>query len=128
MDNQTSMAQFRNGVLVTFQNSMSNVIPERRMYFNCTEGSMVLDLYTGILRYKTMDDCCEYSFDFGKEGHGGGDEFIMEALYDSMVNDLSPRCSGSEGLESAVFALGLDQAANSGRFVDMEPVWQSLER
>lgn len=128
LDNQTSIAKLRNKILVSFQNSMNNVIPERRMYFNCTEGTMILDLYTGILRYKSLSDQCEYMFDYGSDGHGGGDEFIMESLYDSMINGTLPKCSGNEGLESAVFALALDEACKQGKFIDLEPVWKQLNR
>ena len=40
----------------------------------------------------------------------------------------APKCSGSEGLESAVLALAIDQAARTGKVVDLEPVWKKLGR
>lgn len=52
----------------------------------------------------------------------------MKELYDTMTNGTAPKCSGNEGLESAVFALALDQAARTGQVVDLEPVWKSLGR
>ena len=52
----------------------------------------------------------------------------MKELYDSMKNGTPPKCSGNEGLESAVFALALDQSAREGKLVDLEPVWNSLDR
>lgn len=45
-----------------------------------------------------------------------------------MTAGTAPKCSGYEGLESAVYALAVDQAAVSGICVDLEPVWQSLGR
>ena len=60
--------------------------------------------------------------------HGGGDEYIMKELYASMSENKLPACSGNEGLQSAVFALGFDKSAREGGIVDLEPVWKSLNR
>ena len=98
------------------------------MMFHCTEGTMSLELYKGILKYQLMNDKMEYSLDFGSDGHGGGDEVIMKELYETMSTGVLPKCSGSEGLESAVFALALDQAAETSSIVDLEPVWKKLDR
>ena len=43
-----------------------------------------------------------------------------------MVNGTPPKCSGDEGLLSAVTALGIDRAARERRVVDLEPVWERL--
>ena len=37
-------------------------------------------------------------------GHGGGDAYIMKELFHTMTTGEEPKCSGSEGLESAVLA------------------------
>ena len=65
---------------------------------------------------------------FTGDGHGGGDDFIMKELFETMSTGVLPKCSGSEGLESAVFALALDQAAEEGTVIDLEPVWKNLNR
>ena len=127
-DAQASIAFFRNNIIVSFFDTMCNPMPERRMVFHCTEGTMSLELYKGILKYQLMGDKMEYSLDFGSDGHGGGDEVIMKELYETMCTGTLPKCSGSEGLESAVFALALDEAAEKGTVIDLEPVWDSLDR
>ena len=126
MDNLISIAEFRNKVRVSFSCSMSNILPERRMYFSCSKGTMKLDLYAAMLSYATLDDGITYSFDFRTDGHGGGDSHIMKELYETMTTGVLPKCSGSEGLRSAVYAIVLDQAAVSGKIVDVEPIWQEL--
>jgi predicted dehydrogenase len=128
MDNQVGIMQYRNGIRVMFQATMSNAIPERRMYFSCTEGTMVLELYSSSLRYKCISDEGETLINFGADGHGGGDAFIMKELYETMSKNIAPKCSGDEGLESAVVALALDQAAQTKQMVDLEPVWKKLGR
>ncbi len=128
MDNMVSIAEYRNGMRVTFTATMSNRIPERRMRFNCTEGTMYLDLYSGILRYRNLADEGVTEINCCGDGHGGGDNYIMKELYESMTKGVAPKCSGSEGLQSAVYALALDRAAVKGEIIDLEPIWKSLHR
>lgn len=68
------------------------------------------------------------TIEFSGDGHGGGDDFIMKELYETMTTGAAPKCSGNEGLQSAVFALALDRAACTGQVVDLEPIWKSLGR
>lgn len=128
MDNQVAIMSYRNGVKGMFQCTMANAIPERRMLFNCSEGTMKLDLYTSTLEYKVLGSDELISFNFGADGHGGGDDYIMKELYEAMLSGEPPKCSGREGLESAVVALAIDQAARDGEIVDLEPIWKNLNR
>ena len=128
-DNMVTVAEFRNKVRVSFSCTMSNMIPERRMYFCCSEGTLKLELYDKILTYRKMGDGIIHTLDYsGIDGHGGGDSYIMKELYDSMINGTEPKCSGSEGLESAVYALALEEAAETGQVIDLEPTWEKLGR
>lgn len=127
-DTQVAIMRYRNGVKVQFQATMSNAIPERRMYFSCSEGTLELELYASTLMYKRIGEEATKVINFGADGHGGGDAFIMKELYDCMVNGTPPKSSGNEGLESAVTALGIDAAMNDERIVDMEPIWKNLGR
>lgn len=126
MDNQVSIAEFRNRIRVTFTATMSNAIPERRLSFACAEGTMKLNLYSNIIRYRRLGDEGVTELNFSGDGHGGGDSYIMKELYETMSWGVPPKCSGAEGLRSAVFALALDQAARNGEIVDLEPVWKAL--
>lgn len=126
MDNMVSIAEFRNRIRVTFTATMSNAIPERRLSFACTEGTMKLDLYSNLLRYRHLGDEGVTELNFSGDGHGGGDSYIMKELYETMSKGVPPKCSGQEGLRSAVFALALDRAAQTGELVDLEPIWDSL--
>ena len=128
MDTSMGTAIFRNGVQVSFCATMCNALPERRMRFNCSEGTILVDLYSSTITYRKLGDDIAHTLKYYNDLHGGGDEYIMKDLYDSMINGTLPKCSGNEGLESAVFALALDQSAREGKMVDLEPVWEALKR
>jgi predicted dehydrogenase len=129
LDNQVAIMEYRNGIKVQFQATMSNVIPERRMYFSCTEGNLLLELYSSLLKFRALGDDKETIVsDFGGGGHGGGDNVIWKELFQCMVRHSKPKCGGDEGLESAVVALAIDQAMRTGRVIDMEPIWKKLNR
>ena len=128
-DNLISIARFRNGVHVSFSYSMFSTIPERRMVFHGTLGTMRLDAYEKKLSWKSLGEQEVSSLDFSDcDGHGGGDTFIMKELFKTMTTGVPPKCSGEEGLLSAVYALALDQSAMTGKIFDLEPVWSSLGR
>ncbi|OQA79956.1 MAG: 1,5-anhydro-D-fructose reductase [Lentisphaerae bacterium ADurb.Bin242] len=127
-DTQVVIFRYRNGVKVQFQATCCNAIPERRMYFSCTEGTLLLDLCRSELKYCIIGDDSVRTVPFAADGHGGGDNTQTRELYEVMCTGLPPRAGGSEGLESAVVALAADQAINEERVIDLEPVWRSLGR
>jgi len=128
-DNQVSIIEYRNGIHVQFQCTMSNAIPERRMSFSCSEGNLIAELYSGKLTCKRLGDEAVTVYDFLGDGHGGGDNYIMKELYENvMCSGEAPKCSGNEGLESAVLSLALDKAAETGKVLDLEPIWKSMNR
>ena len=127
-DTQGAVAMLRNGTIINFMATMSNPKPERRMYFSCTEGTLIVELYSLTLTWRKLGDTKETVMVFDGDMHGGGDSCIMRELFDTMTNGTPPVCSGNEGLDSAVFALAMDQAVREGNTVDIEPVWQSLGR
>ena len=128
MDTLVSILQYRNGVKVQFQATMSNPIPERRLYISASEGTIIAELYSGTLTSQRLCDTQPQQVPLPGGGHGGGDSYIMKSLYDTMINGTAPECSGDEGLESAVAALAIDTAARTGTVYDIEPVWAELGR
>jgi predicted dehydrogenase len=126
-DTLVSIIEYRNKIKVVFQATMSNALPERRMYFSCTKGTMILELYGACLEYKTIGDENSLTFKFESDDHGGGDNFIMSNLYMAMTNHAKIQCGVSEGISSAIFALSIDQAARESKIVDIEPVWKKYK-
>ena len=125
-DNVVSIMEFCNGIRVQFQATMSNTIPERRMYFHCSGGTLIVELYTGTLQYKAIGDEAVQQITLTGGGHGDGDFCIMKELYDSMTNGTVPVCGGDEGLLSAVVGITIDRARAEGRIIDLSDTWKSL--
>ncbi len=129
-DTTFSIAEFRNGVMVSFSCTMCNAIPERRIRFHCEFGTLVVELYSMTIRYSLLGENAVNEIKIGGIGgmlnHGGGDSVIMEELFRTMQEKSAPKCGGSEGLRSAVFSLALEQSAMEKRPVDMEEIWAKL--
>ncbi len=127
-DNVVSILEYANGTRVQFQATMSNAIAERRMYFSCTKGTLIVNLYAGTIVYKLIYDDTEKTLKYPNDvhGHGGGDEQIICELVDSMCNGSQPICSGKEGLLSAVVGICVDSARRDKKIVDLREVWQRI--
>ncbi len=126
-DNIVCILEFANRARVQFQATMANPIPERRMYFHCTRGNLIVDLYTMKIIVKTIDGPVASVFDFEKSAnHGGGDAVIAQELAESMKTGEKPKCGGKEGLRSTVVALAIDEARIQGKVVDLAPLWIQL--
>ena len=129
IDNQVTILQYRNGMRATFQTTLSNAIPERRMFFSGTEGTLIVELYGGTVTWKRLDEDSIHTYHpAGCAGHGGGDPEIMAELCNTMLYGTPPICSGNEGLDSAVTALAIDTAAREERIFNLEPVLKQLNR
>lgn len=128
-DNQVAIIEYRNNVRVQFQTTISNAIPERRMYFSGTEGTLIVELFSGTVRVRRIDQIHETTYRFETSvGHAGGDEIIMRDLYDMVFNGKNPQCSGREGMLSTATALAIQKAAEENRIIDMEPIWEMFEK
>ncbi|MGL4737898.1 MAG: Gfo/Idh/MocA family protein [Cellulosilyticaceae bacterium] len=125
-DHVVAIMKFANNVHVQFQATTCNAIPERRLYFSCTEGTMIIELYSGKLVYKRIGDEAITEVDLVGGGHGDGDYYIVKELKESMLEGKAPVCSGEEGIRSAIVGLGIEQARLAGTVIDMTPVWKQF--
>lgn len=127
-DSQVGILEYRNGVRATFQTTLCNAIPERRILLSCIEGTIVAALSERRIRTRCIGEEATTEYTFPPAPHNGGDQIIMRELYDTMVQGTPPCCAGEEGLESSVTAIALDVAAREDRIVDLEPTWRKLGR
>jgi predicted dehydrogenase len=129
VDNQVAIIEYRNNVRATFQSVVSNANHERRMYIAGTEGTMIIELFSSQIILKKIGDQGKTIFNMSqRDGHGGGDRVIMRELSESMLKETLPVTSGQEGLESAITALAIDEARNTNSVVDLNAIWESLNK
>ena len=119
-DNHTVIMEYPAGVKMNFQLTLANAIPERRMFINCTEGTIIVECFSGVIRYRRYTDPCVTALEFTGDGHGGGDAVMAKEIVESLLNDTPLNVSGSaNGLACARVALAADLSARTGKIVEL---------
>ncbi len=119
-DNHAVVMEYPEGIMMSFQLTLANAIPERRMYISCTEGNIIVECFTGTLRYRRYGDACETMLTFVGGGHGGGDEIMASEVMESWLSGQKTTASGSiNGMNCARVAIAADLAARTGRVVEL---------
>ncbi len=124
-DNQVAILEYANGVRATFHTNCNAGIPERRMLFLGTKGTLRGDLVAGKLELGRIgwDASIETLIDDVTDGHGGGDVIMGEELSRTLLEGEPPYASVKEGLSSAITAFAIDQSVRENRIVDVRPLW-----
>ncbi|MFW6154958.1 MAG: Gfo/Idh/MocA family protein [Planctomycetota bacterium] len=125
LDNQVAIMQFANDVRATFHANALAALPERRMYILGTEGAVRADVITGTLEVRRIGwNEPSHLYDNPGGGHGGGDNVLINELIAAMRTGDAPAASLEEGLRSAVTCFAIDEATDTGRVVDVRPLWE----
>ncbi len=134
-DNQVVILEFANQARATFHMNSNAGIPERRLYLCGTEGTIRADVLTGKIElqrigFDTVIEDCSTSV---KGMHGGGDEILAEELFTAMQTQSGqpePCLSAGieEGLNAAVVCYAIDEAATTGKVVDLANYWAEVDR
>lgn len=124
-DNQVAIIQYANGVRGTFHTNCNTAIKERRFYLCGTRGTVRADLVSGKIEVSKIgwDTMTEVIDTIAADGHGGGDEVMAKSLIQTMLHGAGPAASVLQGIHSAVAAFGLDEAADTGKVVDLREMW-----
>lgn len=128
IDNQVAIIEYANGVRATFHTNCCAAIPERRMYICGTEGAIRADVIRGTIEHQAIgwDSKLRNVSTGARGGHGGGDMILLKELADSMLKGKPPFSTLEDGLKSAVTSFGIDRAMDSGKVVDMAPLWKKV--
>lgn len=128
VDNQVAIIEYANSVRATFHTNLHAGIPERRMYIVGTLGALRSDVIAGTIEVAKVGfkEKVKDMASGVKGGHGGGDEVLCKSLAATMLRGKPPRTSIREGLVSAVTTFGIDKAMETGRTVNMAPLWKQV--
>ncbi len=125
VDNQVIILEYASGVRATFHTNANASINERRFYLLGTEGTIRADAVSARIEWQRHGfETTREVIDFAADGHSGGDKVLRESLYHSMWTGAPPLVGVQEALRSAVVCLGIDQALDEGRVVDLRPLWK----
>jgi len=129
VDNQVAVIEYANGVRATFHTNSHSAIPERRMYIIGSEGAIRSDVIGGTLEVARVgfDEPIQDRSAGVRGDHGGGDDVLARSLVASMLEGAPPRTGLEDGLKAAVTCFGIDRAMDTGRTVNMAPLWRAVK-
>jgi predicted dehydrogenase len=120
--------ELENGVTAQFSAVLGTAIPERRIAIHCLRGSVIGELYSETLRYRTMDMPEEGLRTWSGGGlHGGGDEVLAAQLQATITEGADPPVDLQEGIWANIAALAAEEARTAGRWIDLRPYWRELD-
>ena len=127
-DNQVAILEYANGVRGTFHANCNAGILERRFYVCGTEGAMRADMISGLIEVQKIgwETQRETIDTHAGGGHGGGDEVMAKAILETLLEGVPPLASVQEGIQSAIVAFGIDQAADKNCVVDLRDIWHQV--
>ena len=125
VDNQVVILEYANGVRASFHTNCNAALPERRLYLLGAEGALRADATTGAIEtqrvgFGTKPERLDLAI---HDGHAGGDEVMAAHLAKSILEDAPPIAGMEDALKSAISCLGIDQALDERRVVDLHPLW-----
>jgi predicted dehydrogenase len=129
LDHQVVIMEYANGVKATFHANCAAAIAERRFYLLGTLGSLRGDSNDGTINFKKIGHNTSLeNLEIGDnpDGHGGGDTVMAAGLARTMLKGEKPAAGIDEAIKSAVVALAIDEAAESGSVVDVRKYWEQV--
>jgi predicted dehydrogenase len=134
IDFQTAILQYETGASLAFHTNLNVPDEHRRFCIMGTHGMAEGDFVRGFLRVTARDGRRIADHDYA-----AGDTALRGAHYgadEMMARDITAYLRGETGglpvsivdaMEAGVAALALDQARETGRIVDLAPVWAELD-
>ncbi len=125
VDNQVAVIEYENNVRATFHTSLNAAIPERRMYILGTEGAIRANLADGIIEVGRIGHNTKpRRISTGAQGgHGGGDEVLAREVAGCMLRGNEPATGFEDALKSSIVCFAIDKAMETGRVVNLKPMW-----
>ncbi len=117
-------AEGENGVKAQFTAVAGAAMPERRLSITCVGGSIATELYSGTVRYRTIEMDHEEQLQWFEGGlHGGGDGVLADELESVMSGGAEPAVELKEGVWANIVAIAADEARRSGAWIELRPYW-----
>ncbi len=119
-DHTLVLMEFQSGAKGQFMTVAGSAVPERRLNVCCLKGTLIGELYSGTLRYRTVSMDHEHMVTWDAMGlHGAGDDPLAEDLYLQMTGERNEQVSVIEGLQAVLCGIAAGEAAVSGGWVEV---------
>jgi predicted dehydrogenase len=126
-DHQVALAEYENGVRLSFHANSHTALPERRWYAAGTEGTLIADLVRNKLMVRrTLTRGRPERIGYGgltADGHNGADQAMAADLLASLERGAAFPVTPFESLEAGLTVMALDEAMLEGEVVDCRPMW-----
>jgi predicted dehydrogenase len=129
VDNQILILEYIKGAHVSFHTNFASAIPERRVYICGTKGTLRADVLSGKLEFAEFDSekVENLSVYFEGGGHGGGDEILVNELYEVMADRRILNFGLKESISSVITCFYADQARCGGEVIDLDSIWTEFK-
>lgn len=127
VDHQVVLLEYQNGVKASFHTNLHCAIPERRFFISGSDGAVRGDVIQGIIEVKGVADTEieVIDLDYGKGGHGGGDQYMSRLLGELVSGKgTAPAAGIAEAVRASVPCYGIDEALDNGTVVDLKRYWE----
>jgi predicted dehydrogenase len=130
-DHQVAIVRYQSGLALSFHSNSHVSLGERRWYIAGTNGTLLADLVRNKLMVRAaLDRRKPERIDFATrttDNHNGADQAmaidLLAALNGERVFPVTPW----DSLEAGLTVMAIDEAAASGRMVDLAPMWSRLD-
>ncbi len=127
-DNIQLQGVCENGVKAQFTAVAGAALPERRISITCAGGSIIAELYSGTVRYRTIEMDHEEELKWFEGGlHGGGDGVLAGELAAIMRSGTLPAVDLKEGVWANIAALVAEEARCTRTWIDLRPYWRRAD-
>jgi predicted dehydrogenase len=121
VDNQCVIMEMENGVRASFSLQLFGIKGERIMHIVGSKGHLHGNFEANTILLEIINEKpLEIKLDVdNSEGHGGGDAKIIKNFFKSLRNGLPPTANYSEGFNSTIVCLKIDESLKMGKSIEI---------
>ncbi|MFT3726460.1 MAG: Gfo/Idh/MocA family oxidoreductase [Terricaulis sp.] len=131
-DHQVALAEYANGVRLSFHSNTSTALMERRWYIAGTEGTIIADLVRNRLMVRRVGDGGKPErIDFGERTadlHNGADQAMARDLRAALDGAAPFPVTPRDSLEAGLVVMAIDEAMEKRSVVECAPMWTAFDQ
>ena len=130
-DHQVAILRYDTGLRLSFHSNSHVALQERRWYLAGTRGTLLADLVRNKLMIRpNLDRRKPERIDFATrtaDNHNGADQAMAIDLLAALEGERAFPVTPRDSLEAGLTVMAIDEAAATGRMVDLAPMWAALD-